>query len=200
MRLGVFGGTFDPPHIGHLVLAAEAQEQLKLERILWLLTPTPPHKLGQFISPLERRLEMLEAAIRRNARFEVSRVDIDRPPPHYALDSMRLLRQQYPGDELFYLMGGDSLVDLPTWHEPIQFVAACDCLGVMLRPGTQIDLSELGRKIPGIGEKVCFVGTPLLEISASDIRKRVSQGRHYRYFVPEGVYQIIEAHRLYREG
>lgn len=200
MRLGVFGGTFDPPHLGHLVLAAEALEQLELERILWLLTPTPPHKPGLPISPVERRLEMVQAAIRGNPRFEISRVDIDRPPPHYALDSMRLLRRQYPEAELYYLMGGDSLEDLPTWHEPIQFVAACDCLGVMLRPGTQIDIDELGRKIPGIGEKVCFVGTPLLEISASDIRKRVSQGRHYRYFVPEGVYQMIEAHHLYREG
>lgn len=200
MRLGVFGGTFDPPHLGHLVLAAEAQEQLQLERILWLLTPTPPHKPGQIISPLEYRLAMLEAAIRHNPGFEISRVDIDRPPPHYALDSMRFLRREHPDDVLYYLMGGDSLQDLPTWHEPIEFVSACDYLGVMLRPGIQIDLTDLERKIPGIGEKVCFVGTPLLEISASDIRKRVSQGRHYRYFVPEEVHRIIEAHHLYREG
>lgn len=198
MKLGIFGGTFDPPHIGHLVLAAEAQEQLHLERILWLLTPAPPHKPGQVISPLEHRLAMLEAAIRHNPAFEISRVDIDRPPPHYALDSMRLLRHEYPDDELYYLMGGDSLQDLPTWHEPIEFVAACDCLGVMLRPGIQIDLTDLERKIPGIGEKVCFVGTPLLEISASDIRKRVSQGRHYRYYLPDGVYQIIQSRHLYR--
>ncbi len=198
MKLGIFGGTFDPPHIGHLVLAAEALEQLDLERILWVLTPAPPHKQGQVISSLESRLEMLQAAIQNNASFEISRVDMDRPPPHYALDTMRLLRQAYPADELVYLMGGDSLEDLPTWHQPQAFVAACDCLGVMLRPGTQIDLTELERKIPGIGEKVCFVGTPLLEISASDIRKRVSQGRHYRYYLPDGVYQIIRSRHLYR--
>lgn len=200
MRLGIFGGTFDPPHIGHLVLAAEAQEQLDLERILWVLTPAPPHKQGQVISPLASRLEMLQAAIQNNATFQISRVDMDRPPPHYALDTMRLLRQAYPKDELVYLMGGDSLEDLPTWHQPQAFVAACDRLGVMLRPGTQIDLIELERKIPGIGEKICFVGTPLLEISASDIRKRVSQRRHYRYYLPDGVYQIIQAYHLYHEG
>jgi nicotinate-nucleotide adenylyltransferase len=198
MRLGIYGGTFDPPHVGHLVLAAEALEQLELDRVLWVLTPDPPHKQGQYISPASLRLEMLQAAIQDNPAFELSRVDLDRPSPHYALDTMRLLRSQYPNDAIIYLMGGDSLEDLPNWHSPVEFVAECDSLGVMLRPGTMIDIPELDKKIPGVGEKVCFVGTPLLEISASDIRKRVQQGRHYRYYLPEGVYEVIEARQLYR--
>ena len=198
MRLGIYGGTFDPPHVGHLVLAAEALEQLELDRVLWVLTPDPPHKQGQYISPAFLRLEMLQAAIRDNPAFELSRVDLDRPAPHYALDTMRLLRSQYPNDALIYLMGGDSLEDLPNWHSPVEFVAECASLGVMLRPGTMIDIPELDKKIPGVGEKVCFVGTPLLEISASDIRKRVQQGRHYRYYLPEGVYEVIQARQLYR--
>jgi nicotinate-nucleotide adenylyltransferase len=198
MRLGIYGGTFDPPHVGHLVLAAEALEQLELDRVLWVLTPDPPHKQGQYISPAFLRLEMLQAAIQDNPAFELSRVDLDRPAPHYALDTMRLLRSQYPNDAMIYLMGGDSLEDLPNWHLPVEFVAECDSLGVMLRPGTMIDIPELDKKIPGVGEKVCFVGTPLLEISASDIRKRVQQGRHYRYYLPEGVYEVIQARQLYR--
>src|SRR5512143_3713267 len=113
--IGVFGGTFDPPHTGHLILAAEAQAQLDLERILWVLTPTPPHKPGQRITSTALRLEMLQAAIDGNPDFELSRVDLDRPPPHYAVDSVHLLRAAYPQAWLAYLMGGDSLDDLPTW-------------------------------------------------------------------------------------
>jgi nicotinate-nucleotide adenylyltransferase len=198
MRLGIFGGTFDPLHIGHLVLAAEALEQLNLEEILWVLTPDPPHKQGQFISPVAQRLEMLQAAICENPAFELCRVDLDRPAPHYALDTMRILRTQYPQDTLIYLMGGDSLEDMPNWHLPVELVAECDSLGVMLRPGTMIDIPDLDKKIPGVGEKVCFVGTPLLEVSASDIRKRVYQGRHFRYYLPQGVYEVIQKHQLYR--
>ncbi len=135
LRLGIFGGTFDPPHIAHLILAAEAVDQMALDKVLWVLTPFPPHKTDKEITPCAQRLELLQAAIAGDSRFELSRVEIDRQPPHFALDTVTLLHQAYPGSRLVYLMGGDSLADLPVWYKPQQFVAACDEIGVMQRPG-----------------------------------------------------------------
>jgi nicotinate-nucleotide adenylyltransferase len=198
MSLGIFGGTFDPPHLVHLILAEECLYQLNLDRILWVLTPDPPHKQGRHISSQEVRREMLEVALEGNRAFEVSRVDIDRPPPHYALDTVRLLRQAHPFTKLVYLMGSDSLFDLPTWHQPVKFVAACDGIGVMQRPGDPSDLSALEKVIPGLTTKIHFIEAPLLGISSSDIRKRVSEGKPYRYFLPLGVDQIIQQSELYK--
>lgn len=195
-RLGVFGGTFDPPHIGHLILAAEALHQLQLTKVLWVLTAVPPHKRGQEITPLEKRLAMLSAAIADEPRFVFSRVDIDRPAPHYAVDTVRSLRQAHPEAEIVYLMGGDSLHDLPTWHTPQAFVAACDLLGVVRRPGSDVSLN--GVVLPGLKEKVRFVDAPLLEIASRDIRARVAQGRPFRYFLPPAVWALVEKWGLYR--
>lgn len=196
-RIGVFGGTFDPPHIGHLILAAEALSQLNLERLLWVLTPNPPHKRGQFITPLAVRLEMVVAAIRDDPAFELSRVDLDRPGPHYAVDTVRLLRAQYPGKGIVYLMGGDSLRDLPGWHAPESFLAECAGLGVMRRPGDRVNLGGLEARLPGISLRVEFVSAPLLEISSSQVRERVRSGKPYRYYLPRGVYEIVQRKGLY---
>lgn len=198
MRLGIFGGTFDPPHLGHRILAGEALEQLQLERVLWLLTPEPPHKLRRDFAPLAARLEMLSAAIDGYGRFELSRVDVERSGPHYALDTMRLLAEMYPYDQLVYVIGGDSLRDLPTWYKPRQLVDACHQIGVMRRPGSNIDLEVIESAIPGIHEKLQFVEAPLIEISSTQIRQRVKAGRTFKYFVPEGVYQIIAEQGLYQ--
>ncbi len=198
MRFGIFGGTFDPPHLGHLILASEALFQLKLDRVLWMLTPYPPHKEDQVITSTEQRLELLESAIAMDSAFELSRVDIEREAPHYAVDSMQLLRVMYPQVDMVYLMGGDSLRDLLSWHHPREFVLACDALGVMPRPGFKPDLTGLSSEIPNIQAKVHWVGAPLIEISASDIRKRVACGAPYRYLVPNEVYHLIQSRRLYQ--
>ena len=197
-HLGIFGGTFDPPHIGHLILAGEARYQLRLDRLLWVLTPNPPHKQHQYITPLERRLEMVQAVLTDAPDFELSRVDIDRPGPHYTLDMVRLLRDRHPGAELAYLMGGDSLTDLHTWHRPVDFVAACDRLGVMRRPGEDIDLAAIEARVPGVSDKVRFIDAPLLEIASSEIRERIAEGAPFRYYLPAVVYDIIESANLYR--
>lgn len=196
-KTGIFGGTFDPPHIAHQILAADALHQLQLDRVLWVLTPEPPHKPGRPITPWSIRLEMLRAAIQDNPQFEISRVDIERSPPHYAFETVRLLRRACPGDMLVYLMGGDELRDLATWREPRQFLAACDGLGVMRRPGDAIDLSALEAQLPGLSEKVEFMAAPLMEISASEIRRRTALGEPIRYFLPPKVHQIIRKHNLY---
>jgi len=191
MRAGILGGTFDPPHIGHLILAAEALDQLHLDRLLWLLTPDPPHKQDQPISPVKMRLELLRAAIAGNSQFELSRVELDRPGPHYALDTVRLLRQQMPGWELVYLIGGDSLRDMPTWHQPQALVRAVDQFGVMRRPGAEFDLTALDQILPGVTAKTAFLETPLVEISSTEIRARLAVGRTVRYFLPPAVYRRI---------
>lgn len=198
MRIGIFGGTFDPPHIGHQILAAEAAAQLTLDRVLWVLTPTPPHKLGRRISDDRVRLKLVRAAAADNPLFEVSQIEFERPGPHYAADTLAALADRYPDADLYYLMGGDSLRDLPTWHEPLLFLQRCAGVGVMRRPGDNVDLMALAQVLPGIGTKTHFVDAPLIEISASDIRARVAEGQPYRYLVPPAVFRWIERLQLYR--
>jgi nicotinate-nucleotide adenylyltransferase len=196
-RLGVFGGTFDPPHVAHLILAAEARHQLGLDRVLWVLTPDPPHKADREITPWEDRLTLLESAISADPAFELSRVEIDRPSPHYAFQTMRLLRESYPGVALVNLMGGDELRDLPRWKQPMDFIAACDEIGVLRRPGDMIQVEALEQELPGLMDKVRFLDVLLLPISASEIRRRAKAGEPFRYFVPEGVYREILRRGLY---
>lgn len=196
-RLGIFGGTFDPPHLGHLILAAEALDQLNLDRVLWVLTPEPPHKQGQNRQSLEDRLGMLHVAISEFPSFQLSRVDIDRSPPHYAVDTVRLLAQQYPQSELIFLIGGDSLRDLPEWHKPLELVAACKSLGVMRRPDANIDPARLEECLPGVTRKILYIDAPLLEISSSEIRQRIAAGRPFCHYLPVGVYFLIRERRLY---
>jgi nicotinate-nucleotide adenylyltransferase len=198
-RIGIFGGTFDPPHLGHLILASEARTKLQLARILWVLTSIPPHKIDQPISPLEDRLAMLKLALNDEPEFELSTIDMDRPGPQYTLDTINLLALQYPDADLIPLIGGDSLHDLPDWHNPVALVAACHQIGVMRRPGDSIDLSQLEKQIPGISAKVRFVDAPLLEIASHEIRQRVLTGLPFRYYLLPSVYDYIVAHKLYSE-
>jgi nicotinate-nucleotide adenylyltransferase len=197
--IGVFGGTFDPPHLGHLILAAEAHAQLALDRLLWVLTPDPPHKREQSIAPLEHRLAMIKLAIAGDPQFELSNVDLARPGPHYAVDTVNILAGQNPAAKLIYLMGGDSLRDLPTWHRPADFIAACQLIGVMRRPGDAINLPGLETQFPGLTAKVRFVEAPLIDIAAHAIRARIAGGRPFRYFLPSEVYKYIQKHNLYRQ-
>ncbi len=198
MRIGIFGGTFDPPHLGHLILAEDAREQLGLDQVLWVLTPYPPHKTKQRISPLHDRMSMVLLAISGNAKFNLSRVDIDRPPPHYAVDTVAMLREKKPKDEFFYLMGADSLSDLLTWHEPEKFVSLCHGIGVMMRHEDDPNTTNLELKIPNLSDKLHFLETPLIEISGSFIRDRASGGKQFRYLVPDKIHQYIFNHKLYQ--
>lgn len=199
MRLGIFGGTFDPPHLGHLILAAEALDQLRLDKVLWTVTGDPPHKHGQEIAPTEVRLQLVQAALADNPAFMVSRVEIDRPGPHYAVDTVKILQGTYPQAELFYLIGGDSLRDLISWHTPTELTTSVAGFGVMRRPAAVFDLATLEREIPGLTDKVHFIDTPMVEISATQIRQRVAMGQPYRYFVLPSVFQIITSRGLYRQ-
>jgi nicotinate-nucleotide adenylyltransferase len=200
LKTGVFGGTFDPPHIAHLILAEEARYQLDLEKILWVLTPISPLKPDARISPWEQRLELLEAALIDNPAFQVSAIEIDRPAPYFTFETLRILGENNKNENLIFLLGGDSLRDLPKWENPQELLRNCKEIGVMRRPRDDINMSELERLIPGLTSKVKWVEGPLLEISGSEIRRRVGIGQPVRYFLPPKVYQIIQAKQLYRSG
>lgn len=197
-RIGLFGGTFDPPHIGHLILAGEAVFQFQLDHLLWVLTPDPPHKQDTSITPLEHRLPMLQSMIAHNPKFELSRLEIDRPGPHYTLDTVQLIASQQPDAELFLLIGEDSLNDLPTWRLAADLVTAVSKIGVMHRPSGSANLDALEAKLPGITEKAHFMNALLQPVSSRELRRRIAAGEMYRYYVTPDVYNYIEANQLYR--
>ena len=198
MRIGIFGGTFDPPHVGHLILAEECRTQLALDLLLWVVTDNPPHKRYVNISPIEDRVKLVQKAITGNDAFALSRVDIDRPSPHFAIDTVNILKQEYPGAQFFYLMGGDSLHDLPTWNRPQDFIETCDGIGVMRRHADQVDLASLEEVLPGISKKVLIVDAPILEISSKQIRQRILDDQGFRYYLRDAVYKAVLEMGLYK--
>lgn len=190
MRLGVFGGTFDPPHVGHLVVAQDACWALSLDRVLWVLAAEPPHKLARALSPAALRLEMLRAALEGDDRFQACDVELRRPGPSYTVDTLRELRAEHPGAELFLLMGADQARELPGWRAPDEIA----------RLATIVALSRAGEGPAASGRDAPVRSLPVtrLDISATEIRGRVAQGRPIRYLVRPAVEAIIRREALYR--
>ena len=196
MRVGIFGGTFDPIHHGHLVAAEEARAVLRLDKVLVVPAGEPPHKSARPISPLEHRVAMVQLAIASNPHFVVSRVDLDRPGPHYSVDMVtRLRRDMGPGD-VFLIVGMDSLMDLPSWHESERLMGLCYIVGVN-RPGYTYDLAPLEKAVPGISAHIQVLEAPQLEISSHELQERVRRGLPIKYQVPESVEEYIHRHKLY---
>jgi nicotinate-nucleotide adenylyltransferase len=164
------------------------------------VTPDPPHKLDQSITALEHRLAMVKLAIRDNPCFELSDIELSRPGPHYTVDTIKLLARENPNAEIVPIIGGDSLNDLPTWHQPRELLYAAHWVGVMRRPGEVTNLDALERELPGISSKIHYVDAPLLEIASREIRERAATGRPYRYYLPALVYEYIEGHQLYQQS
>jgi len=198
-KLGVLGGTFDPPHHGHLALAEVARDQLGLARVLFVPAGQPPHKPGQPITPALHREAMVSLAIAGRDGFLLSRADLDRPGPHYTADLLAILRRAYPGAELYFLMGSDSLAQFLTWRDPPR-IAAQAKLAVLRRPGWEPDLEELERAVPGIRERLVWLEGPVVAITASDVRQRVQEGLPISDLVPPAVEEYINRHRLYQAG
>jgi nicotinate-nucleotide adenylyltransferase len=195
-RLGILGGTFDPPHYGHLALAENARVQLSLERVLFVPAGQQPLKRARLTSPVHHRVAMVEAAIAGNAGFGMSRVDVDRPGPHYTDDMLALLHEAHPEAELFFLVGGDSLAQLPEWRDPADIVRQAR-LAVMPRLGWEVDVVALERAVPGIQQRLTWLDAPHLDIAASDLRRRARAGLPLRYLVPPGVEAYIHEFHLY---
>jgi nicotinate-nucleotide adenylyltransferase len=198
-RLGVFGGTFDPPHLGHLIIATELRHALSLDRVLFVPAGRPPHKRAQIIGEDERRLAMLRLALADAPNFDVNLVDLDRHGPSYTADTIDLLHEQLQPAELVFLMGEDSLRDLPAWHEPERIVARAE-LGVARRPGVELDLAAIYSAVPTACGRVHLVDVPEIGISSRDLRRRVADGRPIRFQVPRSVEDYIRRHGLYREA
>lgn len=196
VRLGVIGGTFDPPHYGHLVLAETGRVQLDLERVLFVPAARPPHKPEQPIAQTRHRVAMVEAAIDDNESFALSRVDLDRPGPHYTVDMLGILNRTDPEATLFFLMGGDSLAEFLSWRDPAGIVARAH-LAVMRRPGWEADLASLEGALPDIQDRLAWLDAPHLQISGTDLRRRVREGLPIRYLVPPEVRQYVHKHALY---
>ena len=198
MRVGILGGTFDPVHLGHLILAEEAWARLQLSQVFFVPAGDPPHKRGTPISPVQHRLRMLELAIAGNPHFALSRVDADRPGPHYTVDMVKLLQEQFgPQAELFFLMGFDSLIDLPNWHQPQELLRLCRVVA-LTRFGYRIDWAQLEAALPGIRERTTLLPMPELDIASHILQQRVREGWPIRYQVPAPVEEYIYQHGLYR--
>ena len=197
-RIGVFGGTFDPIHIGHLILAVESQHQLQLDQIFLVPAGTPPHKQAHPLAPMRHRLKMCQLAIADNNTISISLIDAERPGPHYTSDMLRLVRERIDADaQIFFLMGLDSLRDLPTWREPEWLVRNCR-LVALRRHDVDIDWPALEMALPGLCERVVILDMPELEIASSVLRERVRTEQPIRYQVPRAVELYIREHGLYR--
>lgn len=199
LGIGLIGGTFDPIHLGHLIIAEEVRTRLGLDRMIFVPAGLPPHKLGQSITQARHRFEMVRLAIADNPHFALSRIDMDRFGPSYTVDTVRLFLDGWGAHtELYFLMGSDSLIELPTWRQPDRLMRLCRIVAVG-RPGYRVELSELDRLLPGAANLIRILDTPTLDVSSTDIRQRVREGRSIRYLVPVTVERYIEEQGLYRQ-
>ena len=196
MRVGILGGAFNPPHIGHLVCAQEALIQLELDTLVWVPVGEAPHRELQEDPGPEGRLEMVELAIADDERFTASRIEIDREGPSYTLDTLDELHKQSSKDELFLILGGDQAAALATWHEPEKVLERAT-LVVFERMswGRNAIVIKIGR-MPG-AERVRYLDMPMIQVSSSAIRRRVRDGVPIRYLVPDKVVEYIATHELY---
>lgn len=196
MKIGVLGGTFDPIHIGHLIIAEEARTRLGLEEVLFVPAGQPWLKQGSQITPSVHRVEMVRRAIADNPGFRLCLTEVERRGPSYTVDTMAELREQLGGEvSLYFILGHDALAELPVWKEPEKLVKLCR-LVVAPRLGPQ-DLRHLKESMPGLLDEVVKPDLPVMEISSSGIRERVSQGISIRYLVPESVERYIKEQGLY---
>jgi nicotinate-nucleotide adenylyltransferase len=196
-RVGVFGGTFDPPHLGHLIVASDLRYALSLDQLLFVPAGRPPHKNADIVSDDEDRLTMLQLAIAGEPAFSISTADIERTGPSYTADLVEILAEEWAPADIVFLMGSDSLRDLPTWHEPGRIVRSAR-LGVARRPGVIVDIESVYEQIPFARGRVALVDSPLIGISSTELRARVAARTPITYQVPLAVEEYINERGLYR--
>jgi nicotinate-nucleotide adenylyltransferase len=191
VRLGIFGGTFDPPHLGHLVAASDAAQVLGLDRVLWVPAAVHPFKRERVAAPPQARLEMVRAAVAGDERFEACDLELRRPGPSYTVATLRELHARHPGAELFFLTGADNLRELPQWREPDEVV----------RLARLVVVSRRGEGVPaGLPYPAVAVPVTRVDVSSTELRRRVAAGQTTRYLVPEPVRAVIDRLGLYRTG
>src|SRR3954447_6340448 len=196
-RIGLLGGTFDPIHLGHLIIASEIYHRMKLDEIRFIVAPRPPHKNGIQASD-DDRITMVSAAIAADPRFVIDLIEFERSGLSYTIDTLRSFRARAPHDDIFFIMGEDSLRDFPTWDGPEGIVEIAR-IAVATRPGVSVDLESIFRTIPTARGRISIVATPEVAISSTAIRKRLRDGVPITYLVPSPVEQHIEQNGLYLE-
>lgn len=197
MRTGIFGGTFDPIHTGHMVIAEQVADEMRLERVVFVPGGIPPHKDASSVrASVEDRYDMVEAAIRGNERFEVDRIEVDAGRAMYTVETVPALKEKMPGNEWFFITGADEVSNLLNWREPDRLLEEVVMVAAT-RPGS--DLSKLDHLEANLRnfDRIFPVECSRVDISATGIRRRILQGKSIRYMVPEGAFEIIEERNLY---
>ncbi len=198
------GGTFDPIHYGHLVIAEEVLATLDLSEVVFIPAGQPPHKLGHSVTEVHHRLAMLELALATNPHFRISLIEIERNGPSYTVDTLQTLHDQWsPNTALYFIIGWDSLEDLHTWYRATDLLTLVTHLVAVRRPGYEEDAEYnkvLEQRLPGIWQRLLVIPAPQLEISATDLRRRVAEGRPVKYQTPEAVETYISENGLYQSN
>jgi nicotinate-nucleotide adenylyltransferase len=201
MRVGIFGGTFDPIHHGHLILAEQCREQGRLEQVWFVPAPRPPHKNDGTLTRFDQRVEMIQLAIAGQAAFRVDEIEKERTGPSFTVDTVTELRRRHPADDFYLLVGSDTLAEIHTWYEPVRLLRMVGLLA-MTRPGHPTRTAEQIRALLRLPEsasvRVDMVETPLIDISSHDLRNRAAAGRSLRYLLPRAVEIYVAEKQLYR--
>ena len=196
-RVGIFGGTFDPIHMGHLIVAETIMDEFHLDKVVFIPAAVPPHKLDKQISPAKHRYMMTMLATCSNPRFQVSDMEMHRQGPSYSRDTLAQLIKEHGSDtEFYFIVGADSVENLHTWNRIDELLTMCHFIGAS-RPGCMPDMEKIAQRFGPLAEKIHCLETPELEISSTEIRHRVGQKRTIRYIVPETVEQYIYKEKLY---
>jgi nicotinate-nucleotide adenylyltransferase len=200
MRVGVFGGTFDPVHVGHLILAEQCRAQAALDQVLFVPAASPPHKQGRELTPFAHRVEMLTLAISGHPAFRVDELEKDRMGPSYTVETLTQLHERRPGDELFFILGSDSVRELHLWYQPHRILELATLLVVERPDSPGLTAAELKDRLQVSDVQMQHIEAPLIGVSSSDLRKRLAEGRSVRYIIPRAVEAYIEDKHLYREN
>ena len=198
MKLGLLGGTFDPPHNGHLRLAQAALDQLQLDHVFFAPAGLQPLRQTERHTPPEQRARLVELAIADQPRFELSRLDLDRPGPHYTVDLLALAHRQSPEAALWFILGEDSVSDLLRWRDPARLITLAR-LAVLRRPGSEPDWPTLDAALPDLRARLDWLDHPVIDLAARSIRQRVRDHRPIDHLVPAAVATFIRKHHLYDE-
>jgi len=201
MKVGILGGTFDPIHIGHLIVAEEARYQLGLGRVIFLPAGKPYFKKDRIVSTKSDRLEMIKLGIKDNPLFEVSEIELAREGPTYSIDSIKRLKKEL-GDnvQLCFLIGMDALADMHKWKHPAELIEICQVVGLTRAEYDAFDWAKIEGKMPGAMQKIKIIEVSKIGVSSTDVRMMVASGISVRYLVPDAVVRYIEEHKLYKSG
>lgn len=201
-RYGILGGTFDPIHIGHLIIAEQVADELQLDRVFFVPSGRPPHKRLHLVTAAEHRYQMVSRAIAGNPRFEISRFEVDRQGYSYTVDTLKQFRQELGAEvDLYFILGTDALRDMQSWYQVDEVFGLC-LIAAVERPGYPLDsvLEGIGLPLSHYRDKICPVSVSELAVASSEIRQRIRQGKSVKYLIPAAVEEYITHNGLYRRG